>query len=156
MGRPQLKPLKPLMIQWISPIIYTVVNDKRDLGKLIEAGVDIFNVAGGKDTAKLVRWIREKLPYFSNYGILVVRQTSKLWKQSMRGPMRLPLLLTVKRKNTSKAKWKNIAKKRKTSVGKPFFELNCSLKNGFFGDKYFLSSHIIESHEKLEYTSINR
>ncbi|MBL1225232.1 hydrolase [Enterococcus sp. BWR-S5] len=46
------------------PIIYTVVNDKRDIAKLIESGVDIFNVAGGKDTVKLVRWIREQFPEF--------------------------------------------------------------------------------------------
>ncbi|MGL4697813.1 hydrolase [Enterococcus larvae] len=46
------------------PIIYTVVNDKRDMKKLIEAGVDIFNVAGGKDTVKLVSWIREQFPEF--------------------------------------------------------------------------------------------
>ncbi|MBP1048042.1 hydrolase [Enterococcus sp. BWM-S5] len=46
------------------PIIYTVVNDKRDMQKLIEAGVDIFNVAGGKDTVKLVSWIREQFPEF--------------------------------------------------------------------------------------------
>ncbi|WP_321386551.1 hydrolase [uncultured Enterococcus sp.] len=46
------------------PIIYTVVNDKRDIAKLIESGVDIFNVAGGKDTVKLVRWIRAQFPEF--------------------------------------------------------------------------------------------
>ncbi|MGC6770119.1 hydrolase [Enterococcus sp. LJL128] len=46
------------------PIMYTVVNDKRDLSKLIEAGVDIFNVAGGKDTVKLVKWIRAQYPEF--------------------------------------------------------------------------------------------
>ena len=46
------------------PIIYTVVNDKRDLGKLIEAGVDIFNVAGGKDTVALVAWVRSQFPEF--------------------------------------------------------------------------------------------
>ncbi len=46
------------------PIIYTVVNDKRDLKKLMTAGVDIFNVAGGKDTAKLVAWIRQQYPEF--------------------------------------------------------------------------------------------
>lgn len=46
------------------PLIYTVVNDKRNLAKLIEAGVDIFNVAGGKDTAKLVKWIRDQYPEF--------------------------------------------------------------------------------------------
>lgn len=46
------------------PIIYTVVNDKRDMTKLIEAGVDIFNVAGGADTVDLVRWIRKQFPEF--------------------------------------------------------------------------------------------
>lgn len=46
------------------PIIYTVVNDKRDLAKLIKAGVDIFNVAGGKDTVDLVKWIRSQFPEF--------------------------------------------------------------------------------------------
>ena len=50
----------------------------------MKRGVDIFNVAGGKDTAKLVRWIRESYPTFPIMH-LVVRQTSKLWKQSMRG-----------------------------------------------------------------------
>ncbi|MFD2388801.1 hydrolase [Enterococcus rivorum] len=45
------------------PIIYTVVNDKRDLHKLVAAGVDIFNVAGG-NTAQLVKWIRESFPTF--------------------------------------------------------------------------------------------
>lgn len=46
------------------PIIYTVVNDQRDLGQLIEAGVDIFNVAGGKNTTEIVRWIRQQYPNF--------------------------------------------------------------------------------------------
>ncbi len=46
------------------PIIYTVVNDKRNLQELIDNGVDIFNVAGGQETTNLVRWIREKFPEF--------------------------------------------------------------------------------------------
>jgi pentose-5-phosphate-3-epimerase len=46
------------------PIIYTVVNDKRDLSKLIAAGVDIFNVAGGAKTVELVKWIRSQYPEF--------------------------------------------------------------------------------------------
>lgn len=46
------------------PIIYTVVNDKRNLQEMIDKGVDIFNVAGGKETTKLVRWIREQFPEF--------------------------------------------------------------------------------------------
>ncbi|MEO1771988.1 MULTISPECIES: hydrolase [Enterococcus] len=46
------------------PIIYTVVNDKRNLQELIDNGVDIFNVAGGKETTNLVRWVREQFPEF--------------------------------------------------------------------------------------------
>lgn len=43
------------------PIIYTVVNKSVDLKERIDAGVDAFNVAGGKDTAELVRWVRNTL-----------------------------------------------------------------------------------------------
>ncbi|GEK05673.1 hydrolase [Schleiferilactobacillus harbinensis] len=43
------------------PIIYTVVNRNTDLISRVHAGVDAFNVAGGKDTADLVRWVRETL-----------------------------------------------------------------------------------------------
>ncbi|KRL12723.1 hypothetical protein [Schleiferilactobacillus perolens] len=43
------------------PIIYTVVNKSVDLKERIDAGVDAFNVAGGKDTAELVRWMRNTL-----------------------------------------------------------------------------------------------
>lgn len=46
------------------PLIYTVVNDSPDLQAYIDAGVDIFNVAGGKNTANLVRWIRRQFPEF--------------------------------------------------------------------------------------------
>lgn len=43
------------------PIIYTVVNDSIDVQERINAGVDAFNVAGGKNTASLVRWLRQQL-----------------------------------------------------------------------------------------------
>lgn len=36
------------------PIIYTVTNKQEDLVERIDAGVKVFNVAGGKDTATLV------------------------------------------------------------------------------------------------------
>lgn len=47
------------------PIIYTVTNKQEDLVERIDAGVKVFNVAGGKDTAKLVSWIRG-LPEIGN------------------------------------------------------------------------------------------
>ncbi|WP_268913321.1 hydrolase [Lentilactobacillus sp. SPB1-3] len=43
------------------PIIYTVTNDQIDLFKKIEAGASAFNVAGGKKTSELVRWVVEEL-----------------------------------------------------------------------------------------------
>ncbi|WP_427814575.1 hydrolase (plasmid) [Enterococcus sp. 22-H-5-01] len=43
------------------PVFYTVVNNEANLKKLIQLGVNAFNVAGGKETAKLVYWIREEL-----------------------------------------------------------------------------------------------
>lgn len=46
------------------PIIYTVVNGNVDLQSYIDAGVDIFNVAGGKDTVELVKNIRSQFPDF--------------------------------------------------------------------------------------------
>ncbi|MDR2834345.1 MAG: hydrolase [Streptococcaceae bacterium] len=46
------------------PIVYTVVNDKVDLQAYIDAGVDIFNVAGGKNTVELVKKIRAQFPDF--------------------------------------------------------------------------------------------
>ena len=46
------------------PIIYTVVNDRVDLQSYVDAGVDIFNVAAGKDTVELVRKIRQEFPSF--------------------------------------------------------------------------------------------
>ncbi|KRL04144.1 hypothetical protein [Liquorilactobacillus oeni] len=43
------------------PIIYTIVNQNVDLKERIEAGVKAFNIAGGKDTAALVSWVRQEL-----------------------------------------------------------------------------------------------
>ncbi|KRN06103.1 TIM-barrel fold enzyme [Liquorilactobacillus sucicola DSM 21376 = JCM 15457] len=43
------------------PIIYTVVNKSINIKDRIDAGVKAFNVAGGKETAELVRWLREEL-----------------------------------------------------------------------------------------------
>ncbi|WP_125705666.1 beta/alpha barrel domain-containing protein [Lacticaseibacillus daqingensis] len=43
------------------PIFYTVVNQAPDLNAYIAAGVSALNVAGGSQTAALVRWIRESL-----------------------------------------------------------------------------------------------
>lgn len=44
------------------PIIYTVISKYNDVHTVLEAGVDIVNVSGGKDTAKLVRDIRREFP----------------------------------------------------------------------------------------------
>lgn len=44
------------------PIIYTVLDYERDLVALHKMGVDIFNVAGGKDTAKLVKHVKSFFP----------------------------------------------------------------------------------------------
>lgn len=46
------------------PIIVTVISDDEDIDKRIECGATIFNVSGGKNTAKIVRNIRERHPYF--------------------------------------------------------------------------------------------
>ncbi|MCY6959339.1 beta/alpha barrel domain-containing protein [Clostridium brassicae] len=44
------------------PVIITIVSEKEDIQARIDAGADILNVSGGKDTAKIVRMIREQLP----------------------------------------------------------------------------------------------
>ena len=44
------------------PIIYTVIDKSRELQPYIEAGVNIFNVSGGKNTVELVKWVREQYP----------------------------------------------------------------------------------------------
>lgn len=43
------------------PIIYTVVNHDINVKERIDAGVNAFNVAGGKNTAELVRWLRHEV-----------------------------------------------------------------------------------------------
>ncbi|MDV7757230.1 beta/alpha barrel domain-containing protein [Liquorilactobacillus mali] len=43
------------------PIIYTVVSSNLDIKERIDAGVKAFNIAGGKDTPKLVAWVRNEL-----------------------------------------------------------------------------------------------
>lgn len=44
------------------PIIVTIVSESDNIGDRIEAGATILNVSGGKDTAKIVRKIKEKYP----------------------------------------------------------------------------------------------
>ncbi len=46
------------------PIIITIVSEKEDFESRINAGVSIFNVSGGANTARIVRQIREKHPSF--------------------------------------------------------------------------------------------
>ncbi|MGY3766410.1 hydrolase [Vagococcus vulneris] len=46
------------------PIIGTVTSEFTDIDEKIEAGVEILNVSGGKQTARIVRMIREKYPTF--------------------------------------------------------------------------------------------
>lgn len=46
------------------PIIITIVSEKEDFESRIKAGVSIFNVSGGSNTAKIVRAIRERHPEF--------------------------------------------------------------------------------------------
>lgn len=46
------------------PVIVTVVSEDEDITKRIEAGTTIFNVSGGKNTAKIVKNIRDKYPEF--------------------------------------------------------------------------------------------
>lgn len=46
------------------PVIVTVVSEDEDITKRVEAGTTIFNVSGGKNTAKIVKNIRNKYPQF--------------------------------------------------------------------------------------------
>lgn len=46
------------------PIVITVVSEKEDIEGRIKAGVTIFNVSGGANTAKIVRKIRSLYPEF--------------------------------------------------------------------------------------------
>lgn len=53
------------------PIIYTIVNQSVDLHERINAGVKAFNIAGGKETAKLVKWVRNEIQdYAPNFPII--------------------------------------------------------------------------------------
>ncbi|NLM19807.1 MAG: hydrolase [Clostridiaceae bacterium] len=44
------------------PIVATIVSHYDDVESKLNAGVDILNVANGKDTAKLVEWLRKRYP----------------------------------------------------------------------------------------------
>lgn len=46
------------------PVIYTVIDKTRPLQPYVDAGVNIFNVSGGKDTIELVKWVRSQYPDF--------------------------------------------------------------------------------------------
>ncbi|AQP54308.1 hydrolase [Vagococcus penaei] len=46
------------------PIIGTVTSEFTDIEEKIQAGVKILNVSGGRDTARIVRLIREQYPTF--------------------------------------------------------------------------------------------
>ena len=46
------------------PVVVTVVSEDEDIAKRIEAGATILNVSGGKNTAKIVRNIRQRFPEF--------------------------------------------------------------------------------------------
>ncbi|MCP0885807.1 hydrolase [Ligilactobacillus sp. WILCCON 0076] len=53
------------------PIIYTIVNQNKDLKASIKAGVQAFNIAGGKNTPQLVTWVREQIKdYAPNFPII--------------------------------------------------------------------------------------
>lgn len=44
------------------PIVMTIVSEHSDIAGRLNAGVDILNVSGGKETARIVRAIRESFP----------------------------------------------------------------------------------------------
>lgn len=46
------------------PVVVTVVSEDEDIAKRIESGATILNVSGGKNTAKIVRNIRQRYPEF--------------------------------------------------------------------------------------------
>ena len=45
------------------PIVVTVVSDRTDVAARVEAGASIINISGSRDTARIVRAIREKFPH---------------------------------------------------------------------------------------------
>ena len=44
------------------PVIITVVNDQTDISRRLEAGASIINIAGGTDTPKIVKKVRNEFP----------------------------------------------------------------------------------------------
>lgn len=46
------------------PVVVTIVSESENIAERIEAGATILNVSGGKDTAKIVRRIREEFPEY--------------------------------------------------------------------------------------------
>lgn len=44
------------------PILMTIVSDRTDIQGRLDAGVDILNVSGGRETARIVREIRQQFP----------------------------------------------------------------------------------------------
>ncbi len=62
-------PIDPQIITQIKtkidiPVVATIVSDKQDIDRRIQAGADILNVAASAKTPELVRIIREKYPDF--------------------------------------------------------------------------------------------
>ncbi|MCD7771918.1 MAG: hydrolase [Oscillospiraceae bacterium] len=62
-------PIDPQIITQIKtkidiPVVATIVSDKQDIDRRIQAGADILNVAASTKTPELVRMIREKYPDF--------------------------------------------------------------------------------------------
>ena len=46
------------------PVIVTIVSNQENVAERIESGATILNISGGKDTARIVRAIRELYPEF--------------------------------------------------------------------------------------------
>lgn len=57
-----LDTLKTLRKTVDCPIVFTIVSEYMDIEPRLEAGVDVLNVSGGKDTAKIVKKIRKDYP----------------------------------------------------------------------------------------------
>ncbi len=45
------------------PVVVTIVSEKEDIERRIEAGADIFNVSGAANTCKIIENIKNKYPY---------------------------------------------------------------------------------------------
>lgn len=61
-GPVDIKTVKAVKSSSDMPIVYTVLDKCRPLAPYVEAGVQIFNVASGKYTVELVKWVREQYP----------------------------------------------------------------------------------------------